>query len=49
MTYNAPILMNVDTAFNVVLGANFTQEQDHDTGDNCKTTLANSTTEGGCA
>lgn len=29
MTYNTPILMNVDTAFNVVLGVNWVVNADH--------------------
>jgi hypothetical protein len=37
MTYNKPVLMNVDTAFNVVLGIGTFEAKDHLT-DVCRST-----------
>ena len=49
MTYITPILVNVDTAFNVVLGSSLTEEQDHSTTHSCNPIDGNSSTlDGDC-
>lgn len=49
MTYNTPTLVNVDTAFNVVLGNVTTLEKDHSTERSCEEINGNSSTvDGDC-
>jgi hypothetical protein len=47
MTYNTPVLLNVDTAFNVVLGSNVIEAKDHLT--DCRSTESSRTSDdSGC-